>query len=191
MDLVRMATSGCRWTDNELDAYNIDFTYQDAATFFGPGELPLPQVDNELLDTLDAGNMLIQTNAQLINYLDQAIDSGAHESAADDFAMALLQSLGYATHFRLICTRVVLPLNICGRSTSARANPNVCILDRAESDMICLIQENKPGGRDQIEPRAQLIAEAIAAFNYNNLKRTEMGQEITLLDKVYYKVRIT
>ncbi|KAH8990714.1 hypothetical protein EDB83DRAFT_2239478, partial [Lactarius deliciosus] len=92
------------------------------------------------------------------NFLDQAIEIGTHKSAADDFAVALLQSLGYATHLRLICTRVVLPLNICGSRSCA--NPNVCVLDWAKNDMICLIQENKPGSQDQLESHAQLIARA-------------------------------
>ncbi|KAH8990713.1 hypothetical protein EDB83DRAFT_2239484, partial [Lactarius deliciosus] len=58
-NLVCMAKSGYKWTDNELEAHNIDFIYQDATTFFGPGDLPLPQVDDEHLDTLNTGNMLI------------------------------------------------------------------------------------------------------------------------------------
>ncbi|KAH9025185.1 hypothetical protein EDB85DRAFT_1818012, partial [Lactarius pseudohatsudake] len=56
-NLLCMAKSGCQWTPNDLLAYNIDVVYQNTAAFFGPGELPLPQVDEELLNTLEAADM--------------------------------------------------------------------------------------------------------------------------------------
>ncbi|KAH9048056.1 hypothetical protein EDB84DRAFT_1252941, partial [Lactarius hengduanensis] len=95
MNLLCSAKSACEWSNNKLDAYNIDIVYQDSVAFFGQGDLLIPQVDEELLNTLMATNMVIPTNAILINYLDRAMMNHARESTVDNFSLALLQELGF------------------------------------------------------------------------------------------------
>ncbi|KAH9174239.1 hypothetical protein EDB89DRAFT_2150894 [Lactarius sanguifluus] len=194
MDLLCSAKSACEWTKNELDAYNINVKYQDSAAFFGQDDLPLPQVDRELLNTVKAADMVIPTNAILINYLDQAMMDCARESTVDNFSSALLRELGFQTNIRLVCTQVALSYMICGMSH--HADPNICVLDHAQDDIILMIQENK--NPDPQAPCAQLMAQAIAAFRYNNQRwveplATEMILGITVVSTAptFYRIPVT
>ena len=56
-NLTRISKAGRDWTKAELDAYNITVVPEDATTFFGRSVLPEPNVDQELLDFEDAGDM--------------------------------------------------------------------------------------------------------------------------------------
>ena len=47
-DLIRSAKSGNDWTENDLEAYNIQLQFEDAATFFGDSILPLPEIDEDV-----------------------------------------------------------------------------------------------------------------------------------------------
>ncbi|KAH9063688.1 hypothetical protein EDB83DRAFT_2601205 [Lactarius deliciosus] len=198
MDLLCSAKSACEWTQNELDAYNIDVDYQDSAAFFGQDDLPLPQVNKELLNTVKVANMVIPTNAILINYLDQAMMYCARESMVNDLSSALLRELGFQTNTRLVCTQVPLSYMICGMS--CHANPNICVLDCTQDDIILMIQENKQlfGNPDPQAPCAQLMAQAIAAFSYNNQRwakplATETILGITVVDTAptFYRIPVT
>ena len=93
-NLVRSAKSGNDWTENDLEAYNIQLQFKDAATFFGDSILPLPEIDEEILTTLEANDMLHDSNAELINLLDLAMGF-SEEPAVNDFAVELLRRLGY------------------------------------------------------------------------------------------------
>lgn len=72
-DLIRTAKSGSDWTENDLEAYNIQLRFEDSATFFGDSILPLPEIDEEILTMLEADDMLHDNNAELINLLDLAM----------------------------------------------------------------------------------------------------------------------
>jgi len=55
------------------------------------------------------------------------------------------------------------------------ARTDVCIVDRANNGILLLVQEDKRGSVTY-DARPQLIAEALAVFQYNNLQRTLVGQ---------------
>ena len=94
-NLLRSAKPGSDCTENDLAAYNIQIRLEDTATFFGVHDLPLPTIDQEILATLEAEDMLSDRNAELINLLDLAMKPApAEESAVDDFAVELLKQLG-------------------------------------------------------------------------------------------------
>jgi len=136
---------------------------EDPLTFFGVQALPQPQIDPELLTSVDAAQAANDWNAELLNLLDMAM------SAVDDFAAGFFRALGYAKHNRVARTRRDLSLLICGEFRHAQTD--VCIVDRDHNDIL-LVQEDKrfeegEGG----DPQAQLIAEAIAAFGINNEQR--------------------
>jgi hypothetical protein len=76
---------------------------------------------------------------------------------------------------------VDLPLLIC--SEQIYATTDVCILDRSQNDILLLVQEDKRS--EPISARAQLVAEAVAAFNKNNARREAMGLS-PLVSKVSY-----
>ncbi|KZT04744.1 uncharacterized protein LAESUDRAFT_657346 [Laetiporus sulphureus 93-53] len=175
-NLIRYAKSGSDWTQNDLDAYNINVRLENATAFFGVEDLPPPSIDQEVLTTLDAANMASVPNAVLINLLDLAMAPEPNgESAVDDFAVALFTNLGYVNQHRVARTRKNIPFLICGERRYAKAD--VCLIDRRENDILLVVQEDKRFREDPLAVRCQLIAEAIAAFSYSNGLRESAGLE--------------
>ncbi|KAF8489171.1 hypothetical protein F5888DRAFT_1910452 [Russula emetica] len=166
-NLIRSAKSGNDWTENDLEAYNIQLQFEDAATFFGdsirwsPGPMPLPEIDEEILTTLDADDMLYDSNAELINLLDLAMGF-SEEPAVNDFAVELFKRLGYVKRNRVARTQKDISFFNSGR-----------------------MEEDKRSLPDELrDPRPQLIAEAIAAFDRNNhLQR--YAEEQTIESKAF------
>ncbi|TFK23489.1 hypothetical protein FA15DRAFT_462456 [Coprinopsis marcescibilis] len=173
-NLIRSAKSGCDWTLNELDSYNIHLEHQETLEFFGVPVLPDPAVDPELLQQLEAEDMQQDRNAELINLLDLAMLNSTGESAVDDFAVELFKLTGYVRRNRVARTRKDLPLLICGEWRHAKTD--VCIVDRQQNDILLLVQEEKRlEDREPLDARAQLVAEALAAFTENNNSRESSG----------------
>jgi hypothetical protein len=200
-NLIRLAKSSSDWTSKELLAYNIAIYEQDQAQFFG-GPLPEYYVGpigfiqhEDCVQGLDAPSL------SLIKRLDltRMIKAG-EESAVDDFAVELLQVLGYETERTVLRTRQNIRLNVCGEKVVAQTD--ICLLD-ASSEILLIIKEDKTHIRNDFDPEAQLIAEAIGAFQENNAKR----KNILLLDPLevqvipgitmegtfprFYKIRVT
>ncbi|PBK67270.1 hypothetical protein ARMSODRAFT_889451 [Armillaria solidipes] len=170
---IRSAKSGNEWTSNELEAYNIRIVFQDTQTFFEETPLPAPSIHQDILTAPTADDAADDASYNLLAQLDLAMmPSESEESAVDDFAVALFHSLGYIHRPRAIRTRKELRFFICGESKYAKLD--VCIIDRDANDIILLVQEDKrfAGKRD---PHAQLVAEAIAAFQDNNARRLSVG----------------
>lgn len=70
------------------------------------------------------------------------------------------------------------------------AKTDVCLIDRMRSDILLLIQEHKRfNPEDPRDPAPQLIAEAIAAFDYNNRWRVAAG-ETAVESKVCRQVNV-
>ncbi|KZP02904.1 hypothetical protein FIBSPDRAFT_808267 [Athelia psychrophila] len=198
-NLLRSAKSGNDWTLKELVAYNITVQLQDATTFFGVNPLPQPTVAQEVLTTRDADDMAHGDNYRLLRYMDLAMNPiPDEESAVVDFAVRLLEVLGYASRTRLTRTRADILLTICGPQCHTKTD--VCIVD--EDDFLLVVQEDKRH-MELKDPEPQLIAEAIAAFQTNNTGRTwVLGQDpmmtkvipgITLVGSspTFYKIPVT
>ncbi|KAK0468586.1 hypothetical protein IW261DRAFT_1372952 [Armillaria novae-zelandiae] len=198
-NLLRTAKSGRDWGRSELRAYNIAVEYQGAATFFGNNPLPQPTVAAEVLHNVAAEDMVDEGNYTLLRYMDLAMNPvPAQESAVDDFTIELLRTLGYARRPRVTRSRLDIPFFICGEQHHARTD--VCIVDSTE--ILLLIQEDKRHMEEK-DPEPQLIAEAIAAFQANNDKRTRIlaqdpiahkilpGIIMTGTSPVFYKIPVT
>ncbi|KAF8591988.1 hypothetical protein K439DRAFT_1325511, partial [Ramaria rubella] len=84
-------------------------------------------------------------------------------SAFNDFTVELLHLFDYNSKGRIFCMRKDLPLLMCGESMKVK--PNLCITD-TDQCIILLVEEQK--SCSNVEARAQLVAEAIACFAYNN-----------------------
>ncbi|KAK0443571.1 hypothetical protein EV421DRAFT_1890776 [Armillaria borealis] len=174
-NLLRTAKSGSDWTISELDAYHIEIVPVDPLDFFGVQALPPvpPQVDPEILDHVEATDMVQDRNAELIGLLDLAMLPKSGESAVDDFAVELFKVLGYVRRDRLARTRTDLPLLICGEYRHAKTD--VCLIDRSQNDILLLVQEDKRIDGKLPQAEAQLVAEAVAAFSQNNQSRRDIG----------------
>ncbi|KAN0085835.1 hypothetical protein V8E55_006969 [Tylopilus felleus] len=141
--------------------------------FFHMPALPEPTIDQEILTTLSADDTATEDNYTLLTQLDQAMfPDEREESAVDDFMVTLFRLLGYALRPRIIRTRKEMQLLICGEYRFAKAD--IVIIDKSQNDIILLVQEDKRLG-GYLDPLPQLVAEAISAFQSNNLRRVASG----------------
>jgi hypothetical protein len=166
------------WTENDLQAYNIQIQCEDVATFFGDSVSPLPKVDEEILTTLEAKDMSSAPNAKLIRLLDRTMIPvpDREESAVRDFAVRLFDMLGYMGGNIIARTRRSIPYLIYGEWGVTKAD--VCLIDCLQDDDIKLVvQEDKRlHSEDLPDPRPQLIGKAIAAFHRYNNRRLAAGE---------------
>lgn len=201
-NLIRSAKSGSDWTINELDAYNIVVTVQDVATFFGNPILLQPSVHQVILDNemYPDGGIADKRDRLFFYYLEDAMAiPPGEESAVDDFSAHLLSMLQYDDpDNRYIRQRKDIPFFICG--TDSYAKTDVCIMDR-KLRILLLVQEDKRHMEPK-DPEPQLIAEAIAAFQYNNSALKKRGLQplaqrtipgITMIGSTptFYKITVT
>ena len=146
--------------------------------YFGDPNLPVPEVDEEILTTLEAKDMSSTPNATLVHLLDRAMvpASDEEESAVRDFAFQLFDLLGYSGGNIITRTRKSIPHLICGEWRVTITD--VCLIDSLQDDDIILfVHEDKRFRSEGLpDPRPQLIGEAIAAFQYDNNRRLEAGE---------------
>ena len=204
-NVVRIAKSASDWTQGELLAYNISVKHQSSYDFFGfEPDSALNQVDPQFLSNnlrLDSDNSEVSDETlRLLEYLNLAtrVNVG-QESAISDFVKEILRILGFEERGTLLRSRYAIPFTISGDS-SRSAQTNVCLV-HGSSSILFIVQEDKDtiSGKD---PEAQVIAEAIATFQYNNRARKQMG--LDMLDEmvvpcivmvgtrpIFYKVPVT
>ena len=99
--------------------------------------------------------------------------NAGQESAIDDFAREILRILGYEWRGLFLRSRYAIPLLICD-DPNRSAQTDVTLI-HGSSTILLVVQEDKTtvSARD---PEAQVVAEAIATFQYNNRTRARLGQ---------------
>jgi hypothetical protein len=167
-NLIRSAKSGSDWSSNELLAYNIEIKDSDEREFFGNDMLPYEAVD----ETSSEYKKLMM----LLNLV-----SRGQESAVDDFSRKLLEILQFEREGSVISSRFNIPLTISGDRTKC-AQTDVCLV-KEDNIVLLLLQEDKKLGNDDPEP--QVIAEAIAAFQYNNYRRERYIRKRKLEEMIF------
>jgi len=202
-DLVRSAKSGSDWTPNELAAYNITVRRQSATDFFGyqPDTIPEflnPEFVHSPVPPDD--NIADVATFRILQYIDLATRANAtQESAIDDLARELLRLLNFEEKGTLLRSRYAIPFLISG-DTGRVAQTDLCLI-QGSSTILLVIQEDKSIFSHK-DPEAQVIAEAIAAFQYNNLNRDRAGFDtvesmiipaITMIGTrpIFYKIPVT
>lgn len=170
--IIRSAKSGSAWTDNELLAYNIRVLELPAAAFFGviPNANAAGVIDPNFLVHVAGqpmAHMALPTQ-DLLARMHYANTLEAEESKVDQFFHNLLHTLdfmhlGYQLHIR---HRIHLRIN--GDRRLAQTDLG---LWHAGKRIVLLLQENKSHASRRDDPVAQLVAEAIGAFQENNEAR--------------------
>jgi hypothetical protein len=172
--MPRSAKSASNWDEEDLVKYNIRIIVtQNAAAFFGTPDLPEPNpVVQEImaLNTEDFAQATTAEGSHVLFALHKAMQRSSQESAVDDYSVALLRNCGFAPLGQHIQTKTDQTLGICRENRHAKIN--IRIVD--SNEIIRLVQENKRY-TETTHPSAQLIAEAIAAFDANNQRRQELG----------------
>jgi hypothetical protein len=195
---IRKAKSGSDWTRNELEAYNIAVDYQDSATFFGTHDLPQPAIHPAFLMATDPDEATDDDIYAVLRLMDLAsARTSEQDSAVKDFAVLLLGASGYTPRGRVLRTMKDIPLVICGEVMDTQVD--VCVTDRHE--IFLLVQEDQCLAL--LDPEAQLIAKAIAAFAANNLTRQKTldlppldskiiaGITMRGTNPIFYKIKVT
>ena len=166
---------GSDWGRNELLAYHITVTPIPPQEFFQQGADPsLTCLDPALINSpLDATNVSDDTY-HFLGCIELATNAG-QETAIDDFAREFLRIVGFEERGCVVHTHHVMPLSICGESGDTKKVAQTCVglLDR-RSTMLLILQVDKTVFSTS-DPEPHVIAEAIAAYQYNNLKRARMG----------------
>lgn len=164
--LIRSPKSASDWSNNELRAYHITVEEQDATSFFGIGKLPDPNCPQDFLrNRVATENVDKITNGLLWDMEEIIIQSQLGEASVDQFACSLLLATGFTSRHVHPSLRRSLRLLIGGERRSAQTD--VCLV--YDHSMLLLVQEDKAPGRPADCGEAQLIAEAVAAWQYNVL----------------------
>ena len=119
------------------------------------------------------------------------------ESAINDLAKEILPVLGYERRGLIIRSRYNIPLQTCGDPN--RSARTAVSLIQFPSTILLVVQEDAASVCD---PEPQVIAEAIAAFQFNNRTRARLDQPeldsmtipcITIIDArlIFYLVPVT
>jgi len=144
--------------------------------FFQPSpDPPLDHLDPAILSSPNGNDPnLSDTASRYLGYLDLATNA-SQESAIDDFAAATLRLLGFDDQqFSNVATRYIIPLTICGETRAAQTD--VCLVYRPSTVLLVLVEDKTLLNKTSAE--AQMVAEAIAAFQYNNAKREARNQHV-------------
>jgi hypothetical protein len=80
--LIRNPKSGSDWTQNELDAYNVDIQEVDIQHFFGISSLPDPECHPDFLTFEHRNDTMDENVDDLLWRMNRAMDS-AEESFVD------------------------------------------------------------------------------------------------------------
>ncbi|KAI9571973.1 hypothetical protein HD554DRAFT_2186396 [Boletus coccyginus] len=194
----RSVKSGSNWIGSHLDAYNIVIESQTKQEFFGTDELPVPTTPfiAGFLTTKDRRDATDSGTRRLLHYLDLAHNPKAgQEAAVNNFARKLLECLGYDIGNTIIFFQRAIPLVVCGKNHMMQID--LCVMNNDE--ILLLVQEDKSIFMD---PQAQVISKAIAAFGINVYMRknhhlppiNSMTFPAIIMDKsipTFYKITVT
>ena len=178
-ETIRSAKSGSDWTRNELIAYNIKIVPQTPNQFFGAVGASLAHLDPLIITGFVDTENLSDATLRYLTHLDHAAHAG-QESLIDEFSRQTLDLLGYSERGLTLYTRFSIPLTICGDDKSAQTD--VCLVN-GRTMILLILQEDKTVFNIS-DPEPQVIAEAIAAYQYNNNKRERRG--LAVLDEMIF-----
>jgi len=204
-NLITLPKPASEWTSNDLKAFNIIVQEQTTEEFFGgplpeytgpPGFLQFEDCREDELRFSDVVSRLLFVR------LDDAmglVDGKPKEKVLADFTVEMLRTMGYESDMTWVCRQKETPLLMCGEMVLT--SPDVCVVHDTDG-VILVVQEDK--SRFELmdvvtrTPEAQLIADAIAAFQANNRKRLEpLPQALIagiLMDRTFpkfYKIEVT
>ncbi|KAG2360429.1 hypothetical protein BDR07DRAFT_1360065 [Suillus spraguei] len=201
--MSRRAKPASHWTLRDLASYKITIVDQDSQLFFGRPSNHKNSWQRQhhwptnFMATRDRVGARDEESAQLLHFLDLAHIPGTYETATDTFAIKLLEKLKYNNNKKIVIGQHRLNLAIC--HTNHLTIPNICIMD--DDGIICLVQQNK-SVRNDADPVAQVVAQAIAVFQENNKTLHYAGRQelnammipaITMQGSVprFYKIHMT
>lgn len=168
--LIRSAKSGSDWSNHDLDSYHIVVLSIQPHAFF---HIPDPSIDHidRAIRELPPGDDVPNISDLSAKYLDalHAATTLTEESTIDSLAAQTLELLAFEERPGRLALRRMIPLIICGEKRVAQTD--VCISHR----LIYLILVEDKTLTNRANPEPQVIAEAIATFQWNNSRRASLG----------------
>jgi len=181
---ITTVTPGSDWSSKELDFFKIhiklernfeQFFNQEPTTIFPKDIEEIIELDLSNADILERIDWNTIGSKQLSRFAKHVLAvTKTHksvESAVDDLAKTIFEILDYDAKDLSIHTREELQLDMCNARTYAK--PDICI-ETSRLTIKLLVQEDKnyivstSKTLMNTNPEAQVIAEAIAAFQENN-----------------------
>jgi len=169
--LIRSAESASSWTDHDLASYNIDVSSVEPDDFFHTADPSIDHIDREILE-LPASNNSPAVSGLAISYLSRIHDTRMYreEATIDTLVASTMELLEFAEPPATVVYRRIIPLTICGDNGRV-AQTDVSLVRRS---FHLIIVENKTSTNTS-DPEPQVIAQAIAAFQWNNKERRHHG----------------
>lgn len=171
-NLTRSAKPGSDWTRYELTAYNITIVPIPPDQFFPTPDPPLDVIDPAILDSSESDRPSSEISARYLKYLYLA-STPSRVAFAPSFAAETLRLLGFDDGRSIVTVQhYAIPFTICCNTISTPLT-DVCLFNlHPIFILLVLIVDKTPDG---IGPASQAIAGAIAAFQFNNMRRREYG----------------
>ncbi|KAJ7657798.1 hypothetical protein DFH06DRAFT_1408866 [Mycena polygramma] len=170
-NLIRSVKSMRDWSFNEQLAYHIRVEAVPPEVFFASDPNPsLDHLDQALL-AASPGADNPESSDSTVRYLGylRLATKATQQCFIHDFARETLHLLGFSQRNCILATRYSVPLAICGE-TNGTAQTDVCLLHRPSLILLVLLS-------NVTDPQSQVIATAIAVFQFNNRKRVDLGRE--------------
>ena len=172
-NIVRSAKSSSDWTECELIAYNITVSSLPPDEFFPTPDPSLDYIDPAILNSPPDGTnpALSDVAAGYLGYLYHATRA-TQETFLVGFAAETLKLLGFSERRITVATRYIIPLAICGEANPV-AQMDVGLIHNPTFVLLVLVEYKTLSNTASTE--AQIVANAIAAFEFNNERRIEDG----------------
>jgi hypothetical protein len=190
----QVAIPGSEWSDKELDFFKIKVETEEKFEIFFGEPPPLNFSDEilefikmdlaraDILETINWESIKSKQVSRLIKNIISVTKTHKNmESSVDEFAKILFEIFDYDEKDLTICMREEIQLEMCGSKTSAK--PDICI-ETSKLTIKLLVQEDKSyqvsssKSLTNTNPEAQVIAEAIGAFQENNKIKMKFGKPI-------------
>jgi hypothetical protein len=165
-----------RWTWADLTAYNIKFCSPPMKAFFGIDVLPPVPMTSGFATTEVSFRMHHQEDIALTFAMKQATYAyGNVKPAVELFATKLLDAIGYTSTRRLLILHQDLQLEICDKMRHAKPDISLVQADIRHNILKTLLIVHEDKKRTSSDSSPQMMAEAVATFQYNNDLRYMRG----------------
>ncbi|KAG6813625.1 hypothetical protein H0H92_009242 [Tricholoma furcatifolium] len=173
LNKFRIPKSGNDWGDADLMAYNITVLVCSPENFFTTHlEQSLDHIDPAILNSVCPGDIpaLSDSAAAYFNHLHLATKREQF-SFFDNFAAETMKLLGFNEHSTVVSQRYTIPWTISYDDTHF-AETDVCLIHTSLL-VLLVVTQDKTLTMTCDEPI--VVAAAIAAFQFNNQKRAQLG----------------
>ncbi|KAH9975094.1 hypothetical protein BGW80DRAFT_1300213 [Lactifluus volemus] len=181
---IRSETSARNWSASDLLAHNITVQCQSAPDFFGSEPGSIDHIDPDLLLPTD-----LSFSSTTANLSDDAYRFLAHlylashehpcqKSTIVDLSRSILDATGFCERDIVSKRDHDIPHTFCGYRTT---RADVCLFHFTSHSILLVVQvecDETTTNSESADPVPQVIAEAIATFQYNNRKRAASGLPI-------------